>query len=205
MNNKVFSGLCLSVIVLTLGSCNKRTPDMKLAEVSGPVKQVLTQSYVSDSNGRQLEDTMSWNKRRVEFDKNGEIVRGTYFLNESDTTSIRIYRDKKGQIILIQKYDPLCLCWFDTHIRYNQDGMVSEYDQESIDGESHFTCTYDENGNLCEEREVVTKGEPYNAVTRYRMLETDEHGNWIRTMARTDYDISGEKTTEYRIDLRQIT
>lgn len=36
-------------------------------------------------------------------------------------------------------------------------------------------------------------------------MEEDEHGNWIRTMARTDYDISGEKTTEYRVDLRQIT
>lgn len=205
MKNKHLSLLCLTAIVLTMVSCNKRTPDMKLIEVSGPVKQVVTQSYVSDKNGRQLEDTMSWNNRRMEFDEDGELVRGTYYLDENDTTAIRICRDKKGHIVLIQKFDPLCHRWFDTHISYNQDGLVSEYDQESIDGESHFTCTYDEKGNLREEREVVTKGDPYEAVTRYRIMEEDEHGNWIRTMARTDYDISGEKTTEYRVDLRQIT
>ena len=81
---------------------------MKLIEVSGPVKQVVTQSYVSDKNGRQLEDTMSWNNRRMEFDEDGELVRGTYYLDENDTTAIRIYRDQKGHIVLIQKFDPLC-------------------------------------------------------------------------------------------------
>lgn len=205
MHNKALIQLLLTIFLTTLASCNRQTPDMKFLEVKGPVKQVITQSYVCDRNGRQIQDSMSWNKRRMEFDKEGELVRGTYYIDESDTTSIRIYRNINGQIILIQKYDPLCHRWFDTHISYNPEGQVSEYDQESIDGESHYTCTYNAKGQLQEEKEVVTRGEPYQAVTHYRITEEDQYGNWTRAVARTDYDISGEKTTEYRIDRRQIT
>ena len=205
MKNKVLSVLCITAVIVTMGSCSRRTPDMKLIEVSGPVKQIVTQSYVSDCHGRQLEDTVSWNKSRMEFNRSGELIYGIYFQDESDTTSIRIYRDIQGQIILIQRFDPLCHRWFDTHISYDKDGMVSEYDQESIDGESHFTCTYDTKGHLKEEKEIVTKGDPYQAITRYRVLQEDEHGNWTRALARTDYDISGEKTTEFRVDYRQIS
>lgn len=205
MHRKAQLLLFLATLLASFASCNRQTPDMKLLEVTGPVRQVITQSYVSDHNGRMLQDTMSWNKRRMEFDRDGELIRGTYYIDEGDTTSIRIYRDINGKIILIQKYDPLCHRWFDTHICYNDDGMVAEYDQESIDGESHYTCTYNAKGQLMEEKEVVTRGEPYQAITRYRITGEDQYGNWTRATARTDYDISGEKTTEYRVDLRQIT
>ena len=55
------------------------------------------------------------------------------------------------------------------------------------------------------EKEVNIKGEPYISVTRFRILLTDDYDNWIKALVTIDYNISGERTREYRLDVREIT
>lgn len=197
--------LCgIGFIVYLVGFHRHETPDMSLAEVHGPVKSIQIKSYASDKDGNIINDTATWNNRLFEFDNAGMMTKGQINDVPGENTQIRLHRNNKAQIEYLQVYLPAYDAWFDVHFTYNQEQRVVTSEAHGPDGVSSTTYTYDDDGNVITEKEITIKGEPYIGITSYRILETDHHDNWTRALVTTDYNISGEKTREYRIDVRDI-
>lgn len=181
------------------------TPDMNLAEVRGPVRSLRLASYACDAHGNIINDSLTWNNRYFEFDNNGVMTKGQVDNIPGDKHPMRLHRNNKSQIEFVQVYLPAWDSWYDTQFSYDENHRVVAAEVHSPDGVSNVTFTYDHIGNVVTEKEVNIKGEPYISVTRFRILLTDDYDNWIKALVTIDYNISGERTREYRLDVREIT
>ena len=181
------------------------TPDMNLAEVRGPVRSLRLASYACDAHGNIINDSLTGNNRYFEFDNNGVMTKGQIDNIPGDKHPMRLHRNNKSQIEFVQVYLPAWDSWYDTQFSYDENHRVVAAEVHSPDGVSNVTFTYDHIGNVVTEKEVNIKGEPYISVTRFRILLTDDYDNWIKALVTIDYNISGERTREYRLDVREIT
>lgn len=194
------------LLALTLSGCqlfDNASNDLKMADLRGPVKSVSMQSYASDSTGHILNKDFTWNRIYYAFDHDGIFTNGFIESEDDDTTVVRYQRNESGQITLVQYYLKEWDKWLDTKYTYNDNGTVASYEKETLDGVSDITCQYDGQEQIGE-RELVTVGEPFIGITRFTILETDNHRNWTRRLAHVSYNISGELSQEYRLDVRTI-
>ena len=146
----------------------------------------LTQK-VTDTDGESVTTAYHYNDKGQLFEEmeveTARIVTYEYDDNGRVTTTCETYRSYQ---------DEPCIY---TSFVYDANGNVisKNIDNEMIGEKTSNVFTYDKNGNLLEEHspsEVPGK----ESVTKYKTLETDAHGNWIRQQSELNmYEASSDE------------
>ena len=154
-------------------------PDVRMHDLRGNVKSLKL--YYE-------ENTTDW-CFHITFSRQGEwlTTNGNTPLKEFFNKTLR--RDSEGRLTeLRHEVEGTCEVENDTYT-YNDSGLLATAQFADDMGTNTETYTYDADGNLTQmvSHSIDTEEGESTTTTRYRILETDSHGNWTRREA-TDTD-----------------
>ena len=154
-------------------------PDVRLHDLHGQVKSLHL--YYDETNPEWC--------FHITFSRQGEwlTTNGNTPLKEFFNKTLR--RDSEGRLTeLRHEVEGTCEVENDTYT-YNDSGLLATAQFADDMGTNTETYTYDADGNLTQmvSHSIDTEEGESTTTTRYRILETDSHGNWTRREA-TDTD-----------------
>jgi hypothetical protein len=169
--------------------------DLKFRDLYGSVHTMALYEQDCDETGNPIAN--SWQLRVTEvFDEAGRIV----------TEKIDINRDENGRI-LSYKLDEIEFgdSWYQEDYVYGENGLVTKLDRYEYFFSATRHCVYDEDGHLSRVvSEQSAEGEVWNVVMDYKILETDNNGNWTKRLVHHTTVSQEETKQNYKLELRDI-
>ena len=163
-------------------------PDVRLHDLHGQVKSLHL--YYDETNPEWC--------FHITFSQQGE------WLTTNGDTPIKeffnktLQRDAEGRLTALRhEVEGTCEIEDDTYT-YNDQGLLATARFADDMGTNTETYTYDTDGNLTQMVSHIVEAEEGESTTttRYRILETDSHGNWTRREAT---DTNGGKYISKRV------
>lgn len=194
------------------GNNNFYSPDLMMDELKGIVTKCTTRSTNCDENGVPDQDAY-WTTITKVYDKDGMLDFGSKEMNWR-LNNPRGERNAKGQLTKVLWY----VEDYDTDIydeyTYNADGTIKSCYSLGIESDDEIKYFYDDNFNLIKTTsEGAGEGSIFRSTMTYRILESDDEGNWTRRVVHQHFedgedDGSNKYTNEiydYTVEERTIT
>ena len=167
--------------------------DLKLRDLYGSVHTMALYEQDCDEAGNPIANSWPLGVTEV-FDEAGRIV----------TEKIDINRDESGRI-LSYKLDEFEFgdSWYQEDYVYGENGLVTKLDLYKYFFSATRYCVYDEDGHLSRVvSEQSEEGEVRNVVMDYKILETDNNGNWTKRLVH--HTTVSQEETKHNLELRDI-
>lgn len=190
------------------------SPDLMFKDLKGKVKECAMTMYTCDEKGENANEDLVMHEENFVFDEKGYID-----LESPDLAwrlvSPKVKRDDDNFIVEVKWY----ISDYDTYVSeefvYNSDKTIKIHKNSGIESEDGESFTYADDGTLL--KSVSTgagEGSIFRTTSTYKILETDENGNWTRRLVKQIYE-SGEDngsevydeepSEDYYLQVRNIT
>ena len=169
--------------------------DLKFRDLYGSVHIMTLYEQDCDENGNPI--STAWQPGVTEvFDQAGWIV----------TSKVNINRDENGHILSYEldesEFGDL---WYQENYVYGENGLVTKLDLYKYFFSATRYCVYDEDGHLSRVvSEQSAEGEVWKVVMDYKILETDNNGNWTKRLVHHTTVSQEETKHNYKLELRDI-
>lgn len=169
--------------------------DLKFRDLYGSVHTMALYEQDCDENGNPI--SAAWQPGVTEvFDQAGWIV----------TNKVNINRDESGRVLSYEldesEFGDL---WYQENYVYGENGLVTKLDLYKYFFSATRYCVYDEDGHLSRVvSEQSAEGEVWNVVMDYKILETDNNGNWTKRLVHHTTVSQEETNHNYKLELRDI-
>lgn len=187
------------------------TSDLLMDELKGAVKKVVTSSDNCDENG----DTS--NSYYTEKTIKAYTEEGYYDETDSEFNwrlgMPKIKRNDKNQVASVSWFVSDYGCDVIQTYTYDENGRPKSMHDSGIESEDNVSFFYDSKGNLIKTtHKGRSEGSSTKATKEYKILETDEKGNWTRRIIKGTYEYGDldtntteETMTDYNLESRVIT
>lgn len=191
------------------------SPDLRLKELKGKVKECAYTMCVCDENGENMDEDCCVEEFCYVFDENGMFDFKSPDFNWR-LKDPKVKRDAEGRVVEAKWYISDYDSYVSEEFVYDADGSVKICKNSGIESEDGMSYTYDKNGELIKSvSEGAGEGSIFRITMTYKILETDENDNWTVRFVKSLYeygddDGSGtydddEKSEEYHLQVRNIT
>lgn len=157
------------------------SPDLALNDLKGKVSKCIYKSTDCHENGK-VDDGSYWQTEVKVFDVDYMLQPNA---KEADwrLNDPRLKRNDKGQIVTVSWFVSDFGCDISEEYTYNENGTLKTKKNNGIENAEEIVYTYKADGSL--EKSVskaAGEGMIYRTTSTYRVLESDENGNWTRRM-----------------------
>ena len=213
MKNVSMIAVAMLATILTTGcqkTVEKEEPaDLRLFELTGNVKNGKDLFAIDvNEDGTNSDEWTQFPGGEYTFDENGTLI--SYSDNGTQAT---ITRDEAGRIISMKvACENADGSWndggFEVSYSWDENGKLTgdEY-HNCVGGHMVRTYIYDNNGQIVGSNgKGMAEGETYTVERKYRVLESDEKGNWTKRHVTTTETYEGiEPDVTYELETREIT
>lgn len=188
---KTIMKFVMVLALVVMPSLAKAQGDLAAFNLKGKVKSC---TWVNHKAGcMQYGFSKEANKEVTEFNQNGRCVKWNSLILAAEGRSgsalhSEIKRDSKGRITLgtlyVGYYAPGC---GEETFEYDDDGMLSRHYYEDAGVAIETTFEYEPDGTMVRSRSNIENSmdETNEAiVVEYKVLATDDHGNWTKRIAK---------------------
>ncbi len=157
------------------------SPDLALNDLKGKVSKCIYKSTNCRENG-SVDNDSYWETEVKVFDVDYMLLpnakEAEWRLNDP-----RLKRNDKGQIVSVSWFVSDFGCDISEEYTYNENGTLKTKKNNGIESADETVYSYKADGSL--EKSVCKsagEGMIYRTTSTYRILESDENGNWTRRM-----------------------